>query len=140
MMSTPRGVSKRTLFGRRSTTRTMIDLDDGFTFEIAAGSRIDAETDDGGWRFSVRAQLDGRFFEQFVLDVNIAVDDPRPVDRLTLRPVLHFASFASPTIAAVPVAFHLAEKLHAWRTDLFDRPRRQIPTDASTQVHEQFVS
>lgn len=93
---------------------TMIDLEDGFTFEIAAGSRIDAETENGGWRFSVRARLDGRFFEQFVLDVNIAVDDPRPVDRLTLRPVLHWAGIASPTIAAVPVAFHLAEKLHAY--------------------------
>ena len=93
---------------------SLINLEDGFTFEIASGSRIDAETDDGGWRFSVRARLDGRFFEQFVLDVNIAVDDPRPVDRLTLRPVLHFAGFSSPTIAAVPVAFHLAEKLHAY--------------------------
>jgi Nucleotidyl transferase AbiEii toxin, Type IV TA system len=93
---------------------TLINLEDGFTFEIATGSRIDAETEDGGWRFSVRSRLDGRFFEQFVLDVNIAVDDPRPVDRLTMRPVLHFAGFASPTIAAVPVAFHLAEKLHAY--------------------------
>jgi hypothetical protein len=93
---------------------TLINLEDGFTFEIASGSRIDAETEDGGWRFSVRSRVDGRFFEQFVLDVNIAVDDPRPVDRLTLRPVLNFAGFASPTIAAVPVAFHLAEKLHAY--------------------------
>ena len=85
---------------------TAINLEDGFAFEIASGSRIDAETEDGGWRFSVRARLDGRHFEQFILDVNIAVDDPRPVDRITLRPVLHFAGFASPTIAAVPVAFH----------------------------------
>ena len=62
----------------------------------------------------MRARLDGRFFEPFVFDVNIAVDDPRPIDRLTLRPVLHWAGFASPTIAAVPVAFHIAEKLHAY--------------------------
>ena len=82
---------------------TVINLEDGFTFEIASASRIDAETEEGGWRFSVRALLDGRHFEQFILDVNIAVDDPRPVDRITLRPVLHWASFASPTIAAVPV-------------------------------------
>lgn len=91
-----------------------MDLSDGFTFEISAGKRIDAESDDGGWRFSVQARLDGRSFEQFVLDVNIAVDDPRPVDQLTLRPVLDFAGFAPPTIAAVPIAFHLAEKLHAY--------------------------
>ena len=56
---------------------TVINLEDGFTFEIASGSRIEAETEDGGWRFSVRALLDGRHFEQFILDVNIAVDDPR---------------------------------------------------------------
>jgi hypothetical protein len=64
-----------------------LDLGDGFTFEISTGKRIDAESDDGGWRFSVQARLDGRSFEQFVLDVNVAVDDPRPVDQLTLRPV-----------------------------------------------------
>ena len=93
---------------------TEIELADGFTYEIAAASRIDAETNDGGWRFSVRSRLDGRLFEQFVLDVNIAVDDPRPVDQLTLRPLLDFAGLAPPTIAAVPVAFHLAEKLHAY--------------------------
>ena len=35
---------------------TLINLEDGLTFEIASGSRIDAETEDGGWRFSVRAR------------------------------------------------------------------------------------
>ncbi len=93
---------------------TEIDLAGGFIFEISTGSRIDAESEEGGWRFSVRSRLDGRLFEQFVLDVNIAVHDPRPVDRITLRPLLDFAGFGSPTIAAVPIAFHLAEKLHAY--------------------------
>ena len=94
----------------------MIDLEDGFTFEIAAGSRIDAETEVGGWRFSVRARLDGRFFEQFLLDVNIAVDDPRPVDRLTLRPVLHWARFDRSRAGGLPARRETA----CVRTDLFE--------------------
>ena len=53
-------------------------------------------------------------FEQFVLDVNLSPDDLRPVDQLTFRRVLDFAGLEPPTIAAVPVAFHLAEKLHAY--------------------------
>ena len=97
----------------------------------------------------MRARLDGRFFEQFVLDVNIAVDDPRPVDRLTLRPVLHWAGFASATLAAVPVAFHLAEKLHAYVRiysnlrpssrvkDLYDMllMARALPMPTSNELH-----
>ena len=91
-----------------------LDLGDGFSFEIGSRSRLEAETEDGGWRYSVRSRLDGRLFEQFVLDVNVSPDDLRPVDQLTFRRVLDFAGLEPPTIAAVPVAFHLAEKLHAY--------------------------
>ena len=68
-----------------------LDLGDGFSFEIGSRSRLEAETEDGGWRYSVRSRLDGRLFEQFVLDVNVSPDDLRPVDQLTFRRVLDFA-------------------------------------------------
>ena len=127
-----------------------LDLADGFEFEIGPGARIAAETDEGGWRFSVRALLDGRLFEQFVLDVNVSPNDPRPVDRLTLRPLLDFAGIEPPTIAAVPVPFHLAEKLHAYvriyaqarpssRTkDLYDMlvMARSLPLPASDELSD----
>lgn len=126
------------------------DLGDGFEFQIGSGSRIGAETGEGGWRYSVRALLDGRLFEQFILDVNVSPDDPRPVDRLTLRRVLDFAGIDPPTIAAVPVRFHLAEKLHAYvriyaqarlssRTkDLYDMlvMARSLPLPASDELHD----
>ncbi len=49
-----------------------------------------------------------------MLDVNVSPNDLRPVDQLTFRSVLDFAGLEPPTIAAVPIAFHLAEKLHAY--------------------------
>ena len=91
-----------------------VDLGDGFAFEIGSRTRLEAETEAGGWRYSVRSRLDGRLFEQCILDVNVSPDDLRPVDQLTFRRVLDFAGLEPPTIAAVPVAFHLAEKLHAY--------------------------
>jgi hypothetical protein len=75
----------------------------GFEFQTGPATRIGAVTDEGGWRYSVQALLDGRLFEQFVLDVSVSPNDPRPVDSLTLRPVLNFAGIDAPTIAAAPV-------------------------------------
>ena len=55
-----------------------LDLGDGFEFQIGPGARIGAETKEGGWRYSVRALLDRRLFEQFVLDVNVSPNE-RPL-------------------------------------------------------------
>lgn len=38
---------------------TALDLGDGFVFEVGTGSRLAAESDQGGWRYSVRALLTG---------------------------------------------------------------------------------
>ena len=127
-----------------------LELGDGFSFEIGTRTRLEAETEDGGWRYSVRSRLDGRFFEQFVLDVNVSPNDLRSVDQLTFRPVLDFAGLEPPTIAAVSIAFHLAEKLHAYVRiysgsrpssrvkDLYDMlvMARALPMPTSDALHE----
>lgn len=93
------------------------DLGDGFRFEVAAPRPMAAETDEGGLRYPVLALLDGREFERIQLDVNAVPDDQRPLDRVELRDLLDFAGIAPPQVPVIPVAQHLAEKLHAYARD-----------------------
>lgn len=93
------------------------DLGDGFSFEVATPRPMTAETDEGGLRYPVLALLDGREFERIQLDVNAVPDDQRPVDSVELRDLLGFAGIAPPQVPVIPVAQHLAEKLHAYTCD-----------------------
>ncbi len=97
------------------------DLGDGFRFEAAAPRPMTAETDEGGLRYAILALLDGREFERIQLDVNAVPDDQRPLEHLELRDLLDFAGIAPPNIPAIPVAQHLAEKLHAYVRDYGSR-------------------
>ena len=72
-----------------------------------------AETDEGGLRYAILGLLDGREFERIRLDVNAVPDDQRPLEHLELRDLLDFAGIAPPSIPVIPIAQHLAEKLHA---------------------------
>jgi predicted nucleotidyltransferase component of viral defense system len=90
------------------------DLDDAFRFEVAAPRPMTAETDEGGLRYPVLALLDGREFERIQLDVNAVPDDQRSLDRVELRDLLDFAGIAPPHVPVIPIAQHLAEKLHAY--------------------------
>jgi predicted nucleotidyltransferase component of viral defense system len=98
-----------------------VDLGDGFLFEATAPRRMTAETPEGGLRYTILARLDGREFERIQLDVNAVPDDRRPLEHLALRDLLDFAGIAPPTIPVIPVAQHLAEKLHAYTRDYGQR-------------------
>jgi predicted nucleotidyltransferase component of viral defense system len=93
------------------------DLGDGFRFEAAAPRPMTAETDEGGLRYPILALLDGREFERIQLDVNAVPDDRRPLESVELRDLLDFAGIAPPSIPVIPIAQHLAEKLHAYVRD-----------------------
>jgi len=93
------------------------DLQDGFDFEVAASRPLTTETEEGGLRYPVLALLDGREFERLQLDVNILPGDDRPIEQLRLRDLLGFAGIQAPTVPAIPVDQHLAEKLHAYCRD-----------------------
>lgn len=90
------------------------DLGDGFDFEVSAPRPLEAETDEGGLRYPVRALLDGREFERLQLDINVVPDDPRPIEQLRLRNLMGFAGIEAPQVPVVPPGQHLAEKLHAY--------------------------
>lgn len=98
------------------------DLRDGFSFEIAAPRSMTAETDEGGLRYPVLALLDGREFERLQLDVNAVPGDQRPLEQVQLRDLLGFASIEPPTVPVIPIAQHLAEKLHAYSRDYGSQP------------------
>jgi hypothetical protein len=80
-----------------------------------------AETDEGGLRYAILALLDGREFERIQLDVNAVPDDQRPLEHVELRDLLDFAGIEPPRIPVIPIAQHLAEKLHAYTRDYGSR-------------------
>jgi predicted nucleotidyltransferase component of viral defense system len=98
------------------------DLDDGFDFQAASPQTLTAETAEGGVRYSILALLDGREFERLQLDVNASPGDQRPVEHVQLRNLLRFAGIEAPTVPVIPVAQHLAEKLHAYTRSYGDEP------------------
>ena len=67
------------------------------------------ETDEGGLRYAILAQLDGREFERIQLDINAVPDDQRPLEHLKLRDLLDFAGLAPPNSPAIPDSDTLRE-------------------------------
>jgi len=92
----------------------LLDLSDGFSFQIARARPLQGETAAGALRFPVLAMLAGREFERVSLDINLVPTDRRPVTEVPLRDVLDFAHLPAPTVPAIPVDQQLAEKLHAY--------------------------
>ena len=90
-----------------------LDLGDYFEFQVER-TRDLPETDGGGVRFKADAYLAGRLFEQLVIDVGIPLTPPSPTERLAVSDLLAFAEVVAPSIPAVRLERHLAEKLHAY--------------------------
>jgi hypothetical protein len=107
-----------------------VDLGDFFAFAIERTSALDRIPDGAAVRYHVIAELAGRTFDEFVLDVGF---DP-PVDvelaRLHGPDLLAFADLAPVEIAALPLEFQIAEKVHAYTRGYGDR------THASTRVKD----
>lgn len=91
-----------------------LDLGDYFSF---AATRSDALEDTDEFiavRFNVRGQLAGRTFEQFIVDIGFTDPIHWTPDTITTSDFLTFADIEPVEIPAVPIAQHLAEKVHAY--------------------------
>ena len=91
-----------------------LDLGDYFTFSVQRTSALDAAGDFAAVRYRVSAELAGRRFEEFPIDVSFS--DPlawRP-DRLSGTDLLGFAEIERIEVPVLPIEQHLAEKLHAY--------------------------
>jgi predicted transcriptional regulator of viral defense system len=92
-------------------TAAEIDLDDYFRFSLERRELDDPDLD-GALGFHVRADVAGRTFDDFVIDVGFSADvDAEPVSG---PPLLEFAGLSPVTIPTLAIETHLAEKVHAY--------------------------
>jgi hypothetical protein len=98
-----------------------VDLGDFFAFAIERTTALDRLRDGAAVRYHVTAELAGRTFDEFVLDVGF--DPPVGVELARLRgpDLLAFADLAPVEVAAVPLEFQIAEKVHAHTRGYGDR-------------------
>ena len=91
-----------------------VDLGDFFSFAIERTGALDRLADDAAVRYHVVAELAGRTFDEFVLDVGF--DPPAGVepDRLHGPDLLAFAGIDPVVVPALPLEFGVAEKVHAY--------------------------
>lgn len=100
------------------------DLGDFFVFEVRRTSALDSATGFHAVRYTVRADLDSRRFEQFPVDVAFSEATPIQAEPLFGANTLEFADIAALQLPVVSLEQHVAEKLHAY-TGAFGRDQRE---------------
>jgi len=103
-----------------------IDLNDGFEFTIGAPTMDLDAAPYGGARFPVEAQMAGRRFAQFHLDVSSGDVLREPYDVLEGRDWLGFAGLSRARVLAVSQEEQFAEKLHAYTLPREGRPNSRV--------------
>jgi len=91
-----------------------LDLGDYFVFQIERTSHLDAALEAAAVRYRVSAELAGRPFETVALDVGFSTTRPLTPDVLTTSDLLSFAGIEPLAIPVLPLAQHVAEKVHAY--------------------------
>jgi predicted nucleotidyltransferase component of viral defense system len=103
---------------------THVDLGDFFVFEVRRTPALDAATGFHAVRYTVRADLDARRFEQFPVDVAFSEATPIQAEPLFGANSLKFADVAALQLPVISLEQHVAEKLHAY-TGAFGRDQRE---------------
>ena len=96
------------------TAAQQLALDDHFTFAATRTYELDDTDDFSAVRFHVTAQLAGRTFEQFLVDIGFTDTISWTPDTIHTSQALAFAGIAPLAIPAIPIPQHLAEKVHAY--------------------------
>jgi hypothetical protein len=91
-----------------------IDLGDFFQFSIERTQAIQEEEEPLAIRYRVRAELAGRRFEEFNLDVGIGRSVPVSAETLRGPDFFAFADLPPIDVPALPLEYHVAEKIHAY--------------------------
>ncbi len=89
-------------------------LDDFFTFAARRTDALDGTDDFRAIRFHVTAELAGRVFDQFVVDVGFADSISMNPDMIETSDLLTFAGIERIRVPALPLPQHIAEKVHAY--------------------------
>jgi predicted nucleotidyltransferase component of viral defense system len=93
---------------------TGVDLGDFFSFDVRRTPALEAATGFRAVRYTVRADLASRRFEQFPVDVAFSDSSPIQAEPFLTASALEFAGVATPQLPVVPLEQHVAEKLHAY--------------------------
>lgn len=101
-----------------------IDLGDFFNFEARRTPALDAAAGFHAVRYTVRADLAGRRFEQFPVDVALSESSPIGAEPLFGANSLEFAEVAAMQLPVISLEQHVAEKLHAY-TGTFGHDERE---------------
>ncbi len=91
-----------------------LELGDFFGFAIERTGALDRLAEGAAVRYHVRAELAGRVFDEFRLDVGFDPPIGVELDRLLGPDILAFAEIAPVEVQAVPIEVHVAEKVHAY--------------------------
>ncbi len=93
---------------------TARDLGDYFIFSVAGMERRNEAEEGAAVRFHIRCELAGRPFDDMTVDVGFR--DPLVGHAEVLRgpDLLDFADIPRVEVPAIPIAQHVAEKLHAY--------------------------
>ncbi|HEY1687637.1 MAG TPA: nucleotidyl transferase AbiEii/AbiGii toxin family protein [Solirubrobacteraceae bacterium] len=99
---------------RDITAAQQLALDDFFTFSATRSDALDGADEFSAVRFHVVAQLAGRTFEQFRVDVAFLDAIPYEPDTIHSTDLLSFADIPPLSLPVIPIVQHLAEKVHAY--------------------------
>lgn len=91
-----------------------VDLGDFFLFAIERTRTLDGSRDGASVRYHVTAELAGRTFDEFVLDVGFDAPTGAAFDLLRGPDLLAFADIPSVEVPTLPIEVQIAEKVHAY--------------------------
>lgn len=91
-----------------------IDLGEFFGFDVRRTPRLDDAAGFHAVRYTVAAELAGRRFEQFPVDVALSETPTMEPESLKAPDALAFAEIAPPDLPVVAIEQHVAEKVHAY--------------------------
>jgi len=101
-----------------ATTRLIaaqaIDLHDHFSFDVARTASLDRADAFRAVRYSVTAEVAGRRFEQFPVDVALDEQPTAPSECLPIPSLLDFADIQPIEMPVIALEQHVAEKVHAY--------------------------
>ncbi len=95
------------------TAAQQLQLDDFFTFSAVRADELDSD-EFSAVRFHVTAELAGRTFDQFVVDIGFTDPTAWAPDTIQTSDFLAFAGIDPFDLPAVPLPQHVAEKVHAY--------------------------
>ncbi|HYM46055.1 MAG TPA: nucleotidyl transferase AbiEii/AbiGii toxin family protein, partial [Solirubrobacteraceae bacterium] len=96
------------------TAAQQLALDDHFTFAATRTHELDDTDEFSAVRFHVTAQLAGRTFEHFLLDIGFTDTISWTPDIIHTSGSLSFAGIQPLSVPVIPIPQHLAEKVHAY--------------------------